>query len=383
MTLGLVAMILWTSMARAFMDNLESNIVDVEVGDVQVFAPEYRDRPSIFERIEGPSELVESIGALGHRASARLLAGGLAAAGESSAGVSLRGIEIEEDAMVSEVSQRLAEGRWLNNDDPGGVVLGRRLARTLNVGLGAEVVLLSQASDGSIANGLYTVKGLLQGISEATDRGGVFMTQQAFLELFALAGGAHQVLVRTAEDRSLGAAASEIRDVAGALEVLTWRELFPTLATMLDSVEGLMYVLFLVVYLSIAILLINATLMAVFERIKELGLLKAIGLPPGQVVALIVWEGVFQAGMATALGLGLCVPLLLYFNRIGIDLGSLGGGGSISISGIGVDPVLRGVLEPSVVVGPLSAMLVIVFLSMLYPALKAARINPIEAMRHR
>ncbi len=149
---------------------------------------------------------------------------------------------------------------------------------------------------------------------------------------------------------------------------------------MLDSVEGTMYILFMIVYLAIAILLVNATLMAVYERIKELGLLKAIGLSPTRVVGLILWEGFFQAVLATVAGMVIGIPLLFYFSRVGINLAALGG--QISISGIGLDPVMRGIINPTVVVGPLSAMFMIVFASLLYPALKAARIRPVEAMRH-
>ncbi len=380
MTLALLTLIVWTSFVQGFLRDLETTIVEVEIGDLQVYPPEYRTQPSIFDRIGTSTELVDTLGAMGFDASARLLGGGLAAAGEASAGVSLRGVETEQDARVSVVYDRVAEGSWLDPSDPAGIVIGGRLARTLDVDPGDEVVLLSQATDGSIANGLYTVRGILAPFSEATDRGGVFLVRQAFLDFFVLPGGAHQVVVRNAADQPLEASAAQIRAAAPGLDVLTWRELFPTLATMLDSVEQTMYILFMIVYLAIAILLINATLMAVFERIKELGLLKAVGLSPMRVVFLILWEGLFQAALAAAAGLILSVPLLFYFTRVGINLAALGG--QISMSGIGLDPVMRGVVNPTIVVGPLSAMFAIVLISMLYPALKAARIQPVEAMRH-
>ncbi len=380
MTLALLTLVVWTSFTQGFLRDLQTTIVEVEIGDMQVHPPDYRTQPSIFDRIGAPSELVDTLGAMGFDASARLLGGGLAAAGDASAGVSLRGIETDQDARVSVVYDRVAQGSWLDPSDPAGVVIGGRLARTLDVGLGDELVLLGQATDGSIANGLYTVRGILAPFSEATDRGGVFLVRQAFLDFFVLPGGAHQVVVRNTEGQPLETSAARIRAAAPGLDVLTWRELFPTLATMLDSVESTMYILFMIVYLAIAILLINATLMAVFERIKELGLLKAIGLSPTRVVGLILWEGLFQAMLATAAGLILSIPVLYYVTRVGIDLAALGG--QISMSGIGLDPVMRGIVNPTIVVGPLSTMFVIVLLSMLYPALKAARIKPVEAMRH-
>ena len=380
MTLALLTLVVWTSFVQGFLSDLETTIVEVEIGDLQVYPPDYRNQPSIFDRIGTPTELVDTLGAMGFDASARLLGGGLAAAGEASAGVSLRGVETDQDARVSVVYDRVAQGSWLDPSDPAGVVVGGRLARTLDVGVGDELVLLSQATDGSIANGLYSVRGILAPFSEATDRGGIFLVRQAFLDFFVLPGGAHQVVVRNTADQPLEASAAQIRAAAPGLDVLTWRELFPTLATMIDSVESTMYILFFIVYLAIAILLINATLMAVFERIKELGLLKAVGLSPARVVFLILWEGLFQAALAAVAGLILAVPLLTYFSRVGINLAALGG--QISISGIGLDPYMRGVVSPTVFIGPLSAMFMIVLLSMLYPALKAARIKPVEAMRH-
>ncbi|MDE2753692.1 MAG: ABC transporter permease, partial [Gemmatimonadota bacterium] len=380
MTLALLTLVVWTSFTQGFLRDLQTMIVEVEIGDMQVHPPDYRTQPSIFDRIGAPSELVDTLGAMGFDASARLLGGGLAAAGDASAGVSLRGIETDQDARVSVVYDRVAQGSWLDPSDPAGVVIGGRLARTLDVGLGNELVLLSQATDGSIANGLYQVRGILAPFSEATDRGGVFLVRQAFLDFFVLPGGAHQVVVRNTEGQALEVSAAQVQAVAPGLDVLTWRELFPTLATMLDSVESTMYILFMIVYLAIAILLINATLMAVFERIRELGLLKAVGLSPTRVVGLILWEGLFQAMLAAAAGLILSVPVLFYVTRVGINLAALGG--QVSISGIGLDPVMRGIVNPTIVVGPLSTMFVIVLLSMLYPALKAARIKPVEAMRH-
>ena len=380
MTLALLTLVVWTSFTQGFLRDLQTTIVEVEIGDMQVYPSDYRTQPSIFDRIGEPSELVDTLGAMGFDASARLLGGGLAAAGEASAGVSLRGVDTDQDARVSVVYDRVAQGSWLDPSDPAGIVIGGRLARTLDVGVGNELVLLAQATDGSIANGLYTVRGILAPFSEATDRGGVFLVRQAFLDFFVLPGGAHQVVVRNSEGQPLEASAARIKAAAPDLDVMTWRELFPTLATMLDSVESTMYILFMIVYLAIAILLVNATLMAVFERIKELGLLKAIGLSPTRVVGLILWEGFFQAMLAAAAGLILSVPVLYYVTRVGINLAALGG--QISMSGIGLDPVMRGIVNPAIVVGPLSTMFVIVLLSMLYPALKAARIKPVEAMRH-
>ena len=116
-----------------------------------------------------------------------------------------------------------------------------------------------------------------------------------------------------------------------------------------------------------------------FERIRELGVLKAIGVGPGHIMALILLEGGFQAALAIVIGLVLSVPGLFYLVHHGLDLSGLGG---TSFAGIAFDPVWRGVVTPMTIVAPVITLIFMVGAAVLYPALKAARLKPVEAMHH-
>jgi ABC-type lipoprotein release transport system permease subunit len=379
MTLALLIMVLYTSLVEGYLRDLERNIVDIELGDIQVVAPGYRDNPSIYRRIENPDELVAQLRERGFHASARLIGGGLGAAEESSAGVMLRGVNVEQDATVSEIFEHLVSGGWLDARDPSAVVVGNRLAYTLGVEPGDELVLLGQAADGSIANDLYTIRGVLRSITDDVDRAGVFMTEDAFRSFFVIADGAHQLMVRRPADRELSVAAADVQDIAAGLTVQTWRDLAPILATFLDSTRSLILIVFLVIYIVVAILIINAMLMSVFERIRELGVLKALGVGPGHVLTLVLMEGGLQTGIAIVVGLVLSVPGLAYLADHGLDLSGIGG---MSFAGMAIDPVWRAVVTPMTIIGPVVTLVFIVAVSVLYPALKAARISPVAAMRY-
>ena len=379
MTLALLVMILYTGLLEGYLRDLERNILDLELGDIQVFAPDYLNKPSMFNLIEDPDGLLAGLDRTGFPASARLLGGGLAALGESSAGVSLRGIDPERDARVSNIYRHLDRGRWLDPARPGEVVLGRRLARTLDAAPGDELVVLSQAADGSLANDLFIVRGILKGVADATDRTGIFMTAKAFREFFLMPQGVHQVVVRRPADRELADAAGKVNSLAPGLDVRTWRDLMPTIATMLDSTRGLIYIVFMVVYVAIAILILNAMLMSVFERIREFGVLKALGYGPRHVMLMIFIESAAQTGLAALTGLLLSLPGLWYLATTGIDMGTLGG---MNVMGLALDPVWRAVVSAKTFVGPMATLFLIVFFAVLYPAVKAARISPVEAMRH-
>ena len=380
MSLALLVMILYAGLMEGYFRDMERNVLDLEVGDVQVFADGYRDNPSIYTRIENPDALLAPLDAEGFPASARLLAYGMAAAGESSAGVSFRGVDVERDARVSLVHEQVERGHWLDPDDPKGVVLGRRLARTLGVSPGSELVVLTQGADGAMAYDLYTVRGVLKGIGDATDRAGVFMTAGAFRELLVVPDGVHQIIVRRPGEIDLPGTADRVHALARELDVKTWRQLLPTIASMLDSARGVMIAMFFIIYVAIGILILNAMLMAVFERVRELGVLKALGVGPFDVMRLTLVESAIQTGIAILVGVTLAVPGLWYLSNTGIDLAKLGG---VTIMGIAWDPVWRAAVQADIFTRPILVLLVIVAVAVIYPALKAALIRPVDAMHHR
>lgn len=383
MTLALWAMVLYTSLMQGMLGSMESTLLDVELGDFQIHADGYRERPSIWERIEDPDAVLEALDRTGLRSTARLLGGALVASGDASTGALLKGLRPDRDAQVSDVHQRLDRGEWLDPADASGVVLGYRLARTLGIDVGDELIALSQATDGSMANDLFRVRGVLQSLSEETDRATVFLVEDQFRSFFALEDGAHQVIVRSGEGQTLDAAGEMAQEAiatsAPEAEVKSWRDLLPGLANMFDSAQAAVQVVAFVVYVVIAIMILNAMLMAVFERIREFGVLKAIGVSPRRVLALILTEGALQAALAIAIGLVASLPTLWFVTTRGIDVGPLGG---TAIMGVSMDRIWTGAVSPATIAGPVFILLFIVGLAVLFPAFKAARISPIEAIHH-
>ena len=379
MSFALFVMILYSAMLEGYLEGMERSILDLEVGDVQVFAGDFRENPSLYTVIEEPEKLIEPLSADGFTASARVLAFGLAAAGESSAGVSFRGVDVEQDATVSNVHEEVAEGRWLDPDDLKGVVLGRRLARILGVGVGDEIVVLTQGSDGAMAYDLYDVRGILRGIADATDRSGVFLNQSALRELLEVPAGVHQIIVRRPEEVDLAQAATRVSAFAPDLDVQTWRQLMPTLSSLLESSRSAMVMMSFIMYVAIGMLILNAMLMAVFERIRELGVLKALGVGPFEVLRLILLESGIQTALAMIAGTICAAPVVLYLRDTGLDLQSLAG---VSVMGIAFDPHWRAVITVDVFTSPIVMLAIVVAIAVLYPAIKASAIRPVEAMHH-
>ena len=118
MTLALWTMVIYTSLMEGMLGSMESTLLDVELGEIQIHAEGYRERPSIWERIEDPDALLQALDETGLRSSARLLGGALVASGDASTGALLKGLRPERDALVSDVYLRLDRGEWLDSSDP-------------------------------------------------------------------------------------------------------------------------------------------------------------------------------------------------------------------------------------------------------------------------
>jgi len=188
-------MTLFAALMAGMLQTSERNAVAMNLGDIQIHAEGYRDDPDLYNRIDNPAGLVNKLQQAGFHATQRIYGFGLAAAGSTSAGVQMRGINLKNEATVTQVHKHVMQGQWLSDSDPMGVVIGRKLARTLGVRPGDEVIIISQATDGSMANDLYTVRGILKSIGEQVDRAGFFMVEGSFRELMVLPEGAHEIAV--------------------------------------------------------------------------------------------------------------------------------------------------------------------------------------------
>ena len=380
MTVAVLSMLLYASLVEGYVRDLEADLVEVEVGDLQIHAEGYRDRPSLYTTIDDSRELVAALENAGFAATTRLLAGGLVAAGESSSGALIKGVDVATNASVSAIAERVDRGQWLSVSDPHGAVLGRGLARALAVAVGDELIVLGQATDGSMANELFQVRGILEAVTAETDHAGVLIVDSIFRGTFALEQGVHQVLVRRPAQLDLDAASALAQATVSGHEVKTWRQLQPLMSQMIDTSRSMIILMFVVMYVAIAILILNAMLMSVFERIRELGVMKAVGLQPRTVLSLVLTEAMLQAIVATMIALVVGSPLLWLLVERGIDVSVFG---DITAGGMSIGTRMFGAVAPHTILGPIVTFFVLVFLGVLYPGLKAARLRPVEAMRHR
>ena len=390
-------MIFFSSLMEGMMQGSERSVVAMNMGDIQIHAEGYRDDPDLYNRIEHPDALVAALQAKGYHATSRIYAYGLLAANMASSGVHLRGIDLAHEMQVTELNRHVSKGRWLDKADPDGVVLGKKLAATLGVSLGDELVFVGQSADGYVANELFRVRGILKSVSDGIDRMGVFMPMQTLRDLLAIPEGAHEiVLTRTNRAADLDVETARVAALvkafedkwteagqpkAGKLEVKNWKQLMPVVARMIDTAGVQITIMLVIFYIAVATVVLNAMLMNVFERIHEFGIMKALGVAPWQLMGLVFAETMIMAVLAAALGLLGGWWISDYYQLHGIDMSALAG--SISYGGIAFDPVWYAALTTNALVQPVVFLLMVAALAVIYPAAKAALLRPVQAIYHR
>ncbi len=374
-------MILFAALMEGLLQTSERNAVSMNLGDIQIHAEGYRDDPDLYKRIENADDLVSQLQKAGFHATSRVYGFGLAAAGSTSSGVQLRGINLTNEATVTQVHKHIMQGNWLVDNDPKGVVIGKKLARTLGVKPGDEIVIIGQAADGSMANDLYTVRGILKSVGEDVDRAGFFMVERSFRELMVLQRGAHEISVmRSDRSDDLEAAAAQVSALALGYETKNWRQLQPVIARILDLADAQTIIMVLITYVAVAMLVLNAMLMSVFERIRELGIMKAMGVTPWQITLLIYAETMIQVTVASVIAFLSGWSLSNYYKVNGIDLSAISSGASFG--GVAIDPIWYAHVTTEAVLIPIVFLFIIAVVAVIYPAIKAAVIRPVKAIHY-
>jgi len=375
-------MIFFSALMEGMMQGSERAVVSMNLGDIQIHAYGYRDDPDLYTRIDHAEELVATLEQNGFRAAGRIYGYGLLAANLASSGVHLRGIDLEKERHVTELYRHVASGQWLDENDADGVVLGKKLAATLGVGLGDEIVFVGQSADGYMANELFRVRGILKSVSDGIDRMGLFMPMQSLRELMGINEGVHEiVLIRNDRMSDLDADTGRVEALAKGLEVKNWKQLMPVVARMIETADVQIIIMLVIFYIAVATVVLNAMLMNVFERIHEFGIMKALGVAPIQLLLLVFSETLIMAVLASLIGLAGGWWISDYYQFNGIDMSALAG--SITYGGIAFDPVWYAVVTPVALAYPVIFLLIVAALAVVYPAVKAAIIRPVKAIYFR
>jgi ABC-type lipoprotein release transport system permease subunit len=375
---GAWAMIFMTALTRGMVDQMIDDGISVIPGHVQIHDPEYLDDPSVNNRVAlSDADLDARFGDAGLIAWAgRVRVPAIVTSERESRGVTLLGIDPQAERSFSFVDYDDVNGRFLEGSDDKGVVLGAKLADTLETEVGKRVVLMSQDPDNEIADRGFRVVGLFHAEMEATEESYAFIGKHTAQEMLRIGDSVTEVVFIGDDYRDVDPLYDQVVAlVDDSVRVSRWNEVDTYLGTMMGMMDGFMLIWVIVIFLALSFGLVNTLVMAVFERIREIGLMLALGMKPAMILGQIIIESMML------LGAGLIIGDLLAWATIK----PLEGGIDISVVAKGMEMFgASSMLYPNLVIDDviLSNVVVMVlgFLASLSPAWRASRYEPVEAI---
>jgi len=381
--IGVWSMVFLGALMRGILEGMIHNGISTLAGHIQIHQTDFPDDPSIDNSIDDPSFLEDVLTQQlppGSHWTARMRLNAVANNARHSNGVALVGIDPLNEAKVSFIGTAVTQGRYLEGADRNAILVGRALADQFETGLGRKLILMTQDKSGQIASRAFRIRGIFQAEMESTEKTYVFVTRRAAQDMLKLDQAVSEIGILLPEHEMTEEVARTLEASLASRDLLVrpWSKALPLLQAYLQLYDSFILIWFVVVFVAMGFGILNTTLMAVFERMREFGLLKALGMRPGRIVKGILTEALFILlwGMLIGNLLGLASCWALSFH--GIDLSALAKG--VEYAGMS-----RMIFPQIWFKDVLSANLVVLLLGLLiclYPAVKAARLSPVAAMAH-
>ena len=383
---GVFMAILMMAMQDRNWDDMIRLAARLGAGHVTIQHPEYLDSPTLTRTVQGTDRLkrlaaedervvrvVERITGFNLLSTARenIGAGFIAVAPE------------QEDEETLSFIEAIVEGEFFSSSTDGGIILGEKLASNLDVELGSKVVYTLTDKEGEIVSALARVSGIVRTGSPSVDAGISLLPIDTVREVVGFAPDEAIQIAAFVEDQRVSDAVVADLDarVSDDAAVLAWHELQPDLAVFIAMKVGGSVVMMLILAALVAAGIFNTLFVSVMERLREFGIMLAVGFSPGQLFGLIMLESAWLAVIGLAAAAAVTIGPYLYLASTGIDISAMIPADQVEIAGVGMSTTLRvGIYGKNVALIGVSALAAIL-LSGVYPAWRAGRADPVETIR--
>ncbi|OQY51245.1 MAG: ABC transporter substrate-binding protein [Desulfobacteraceae bacterium 4572_89] len=387
-TLGVVAVLLFVSVSGSFKAMMVGQITDSMLGHLQVHKKGYlasidslplnrnltdKQIKKVKQMLDG-SEAVEAY-------SMRIKLGAMFSNFKETTNIRLNAVNPEEEmATAPLLTKRILEGEKEGLIKQGEILIPELIARGMKVKTGDSIVLVANNKDGSVNGQTFMVRGILEGISGPGGRDGVIHIKDARSLLRIQGAEVSEIAIRLKNIESLPTVFASLKQELESIknkmnkpmfEVHTWEKISPffNIAKMINLMTFFIKIMLVAIVL---VSIMNVMIMAVFERINEIGTIAAIGTSPAKIMGLFVVEGFLMGILGTAIGTVISLVSIYIMNatQISFDFGRQ--------TGLLLSPTINSNDVITIVV----IVIGIAVLASLQPAWKAARMDPITALRH-
>jgi putative ABC transport system permease protein len=379
--LGLFAGVFTMAFMQGAVDARIESATSTELAHLQIHTPGFSENNNIAYRISNTEEMVRKIESLDsvRAASRRLIAEPFIMAAHGTGGGKLIGVEPAKEKEVTDIWKHVIDGTYLKKSSrmpP--VLLGEKLAKKLRLKVGTRINMQMVDLHGNLSAKGYRVVGIYRTTNTSYDESTLFVRYSDLKDQLGTGPGkAHEIAVILEEGDWAEEVKSSIQQIAGDNTVQTWKELSPEMSLLTNSMDQYMYVFILIILLALCFGIINTMLMTVLERIKEIGMLMAIGMNKRRIFMMIILETILLTMTGGVIGILIGSGITKIFETSPINLSMFAEG----LESYGFAAKVYTSLESKTLI--IIALLVVItaILSAIYPARKALKLNPAEATR--
>ena len=385
-TLSIVVAVFLSAITRSTQegqyDNMLENTVGIFSGYLQIHQDGYQDNPTLdnsFEISDSLMNIVRSKPAVSSVVP-RIDSYALAATQHQSRPAMIMGIDVEAEKQLSDPVKNLEEGSYFNSNNEQAVIIGKDLRTRLNARIGDSLVVIGQGYHGMNATGLYRIKGTVSFPNPEMNKSLVYLPLETAQYLFSADNRLTALAININHPDELGNTVEALRRelAAGGYEVLGWPEIMPELKQAIQVDRGSGVIIIMILYMIVGFGVLGTVLMMIAERYYEFGVMLSVGTPRKTIAKILSLEVIILSLMGTLFGILLSIPVAWYFNVNPIDLS---GAMASAAEQYNMSPILQFSVSPEIFTSQALIVFIITLLFSIYPILKAAKLNPVKAMK--
>ena len=376
---GLLCGLFASSVMFGMGDSVINSTINRDLGHIQIHSAKFEDDKLITDTIPDAGQIIKNLGSIKNIVgiTPRIVIEGMGSSATTSNGLRIVGINPDEEKTVTSIHNQIIEGKYFQEKGRNQIIVGQKLAENLGIRLKSKIVLSFQDLDGSIIYGAFRIVGIFKTESSVFDKSNVFIRQKDILSLINSKPIYHEIVIRMNKAQNVDSVYSNLKTEYANLSVKSWKELAPELKLM-DEMMGFQLNIFLgIILFALLFGITNTMLMSVMERVREFGVLMAIGMKRRRVFSMIIVETVSLSIVAAIIGMILAALLINYFGNQGINLSAFAEG----MSAWSISPILQPTLPINFYISITIMVLITAILSAIYPAIKAIKLIPAQAIR--
>lgn len=378
-TVGLWGGIFAASLSFGLIEQRFKTTVEQQVSHIQMHHPEFLKDNNVKYGVNDWHDLKQTLNTDEDVSafSGRTKLSGMLASANLTSGVNIIGVDPVNEAATTRLDNNIVEGHYFDGIDRNPVLVGRELAEKTKIQERSRIVLTFQDVDGELVSATFRVAGIYQTANSSFDERNVYVLQT---DLTGYIGGElkiNEVAIIGHDIDKIPTISAQYQTEFPGLTIRTWSEISPELSYMQEMTGMMLMIVLVIILFALAFGLVNTMLMSVFERIKELGVLMAVGMNKRRIFGMIMMETIFLTFMGAAGGLLLGILTIRVVGHTGLDLAAVGGD---SLNDFGFPTVVYPNLETSFFLMLIVLVVITALVTAIYPSLKALKLRPAEAV---